>query len=266
MTTVLSDLKRATSHKLQSPANNKAAGSWKYPADESTCSDGNSHEDEFASTGQSSESIAHAEAMEESTRKQAEAEAFEAEERRAKEADERRLAEEEAARIAKEKAAAAEAAAKEEEKEHQRAEAASTAESAASLQEQRNASEVVPTNSEETEVDGPAGRSKVKTQSPQKTRREIISERRERARNRHFRQTSSPTKAVQQAATVTSPPVPAVASAQGIEVGLAEPHKEEPKQQAAVSKPATISASARASARDRYARHKKMLHQRHGAT
>ena len=120
-------------------------------------------------------------------------------------------------------------------------------------QNQQVVEDVAPVRSHESEVDGPTGRGR-ETMNPsqRQSRREIMSARRERARSRHFRNSnSSPIKAASQSlAPQASPPL------------AAQPSKEDSKQET-VSKPkvSASNASARASARDRYARHKKMMHQ-----
>jgi len=222
---------------------------------------------------------------------------------------EKRLAEEEAA--AAEEAAmlenqrAEEAAARRTAmQEKQRAEeAAAAAEAAAEAarrtmqqQQKQHAEEAAASPSHESEVDGPTGRgsensvtaTKDITHSPTRntslTRREIISSRRERARNRQIRPPSSPVRTVPSTSRAATPPRPAatmggpsmtraatpprIAAPRPSMTRVATPPRgEESKQEVAVHKPSPSSnASARASARDRYARHKRMLQQRNGSS
>jgi len=186
-------------------------------------------------------------------RAQQQAEALDAA-RLAKQIQEQRLAEEESARIVmQEKRLAKEAAVAEE------------AARIAFEQKQRAEAEAIAASSYKSEADGPTGRgSKKPTPDPNNqsnspmTRREIMASRRERARNRHTRQTSSPTKPKPLTVATPVPPTPPAAIIQ-----TPAPRKDEPKQEVEVCKPSPASsASSRASARDRYARHKKMLQHR----
>lgn len=152
-------------------------------------------------------------------------------------AQERRLAQKR--QLAAEKAAAEEAAAR------------------IAIQHTQSANEAVASRSYESEVDGSTGSSEQKLSPSRKsnslTRREIMSARRERARNRHFHQptpSSTPNEMRNEAAPLTTVAKPAGAS---VEV-------------TAVRAPPSNNANARASARDRYARHKKMLQNRHSST
>ena len=90
--------------------------------------------------------------------------------------------------------------------------------------------------------------------------REIMSKRRERARSRHFPRQTSPTKAA------TPPPVPPQDPPKSTTIQPPASNEEEGIEvtQVVTSSPARASsnASTRASARDRYARHKKMLGKR----
>lgn len=126
-------------------------------------------------------------------------------------------------------------------------EAAEAARQAMMQQNQKVVEDVAPVRSHESEVDGPTGRGRETMKPSQRqSRREIMSARRERARSRHFRNSSntSPTKAAAQSPAPQASPPPT----------------EEPKQETK-PKVSASNASARASARDRYARHKKMMHQ-----
>ena len=154
----------------------------------------------------------------------------------------------------------------------------STKTSEQQLQQHSEEVAVVAVKSYETEVNGPTGRTSETAAAsnedvspkckPSLTRREMMSMRRERARNRQLHRTTTPTKAVAASQAPTRPiPAPLSAGTQ-----CSPPRVEVPKQQqeeapaAATPKQSKSSkASARALARDRYARHKKMLHQRsHG--
>ena len=101
-------------------------------------------------------------------------------------------------------------------------------------------------NSYESEVDGPTTKQTTKPSTTQ-SRREAMRSRRERARSRHSRQTSTPVKAA---------PAPTPV--------LATPPQDNTTQspQDTAARPST-SSNVRSSARDRYARHKKHLNQRH---
>jgi len=171
--------------------------------------------------------------------------------------------------------------------ERQRAEEAAAAETARRMmhQQQQHAEEPVAVHSYESEVDGPTGRAgensvapskdKANSQSPRRnqnlTRREIMSARRDRARNRHYRPTAtSPIKSARPATsspTKSVPPTRAMAAPQPEPAArVFAPPKEDPKQEAKVHKPSSsANANARASARDRYARHKRMLQQRNNS-
>ncbi|KAL7533786.1 hypothetical protein ACHAXR_007441, partial [Thalassiosira sp. AJA248-18] len=242
----------------------------------------------------SNNAMSEVRAKEAETRARAQAEADEAA-RIAMEAEEKRLAdesaaaEEEAARIAmQEKRLAQEAAdaeaARIATKHQQRAEEDVAAAEAArkALEQNHHAEETVAApRSYEAEVEGPTGRSATneKKNSPKSnqamTRRELMAARRERARNRHSLTTSTPPKPAPTPPppTVTRSPAkspqarsPQARSPQHVATSPAPSKEEEPKQEAAaaaVHKPTpSANASARASARDRYARHKKMLQHR----
>ena len=218
--------------------------------------------------------------------------AAEAEEDRKHLAREAAAAEEAARASMQEKRLAEEAAAAEVEaarivmREKQEAEAAAAAEAeaaameAAQRQQRQTEMAICSRPHESAEANGPGGSGHVDptdppknpsparpANSPTRTRRDIMSARRERARNRHFsgkmptssREDSS---TVSAAVSVPNPPVPCKVEPKQ-EVLAVEVSHDKPCQSSSLPAASTSSkANARASARSRYVRHKKMLHQR----
>ncbi|KAL9187572.1 hypothetical protein ACHAXT_001675 [Thalassiosira profunda] len=184
--------------------------------------------------------------------------------------EQKQLAEEAAWRAREERRLADEAAAREEaaqraidEEERRRAEKAATA-----ARQQQYAEEAARSN--ESEADGPTGRAgDHAAHSPphRRTRREMMSARRERARNRHFG-SASPTKSAPPATRASEPPPPPPPPSAAAPAPRREERAPQPPPDNGGPKPAAPSsnAGARASARDRYARHKRIMQNRHSTS